>query len=106
MGNHRQKSALKRSREACIAGQTVSTPKGVSKDQMFNAVFCEDLKQSLHKASASNMIKAAVTGKFPEYHQGDLSRKHSKAVIALMKAEGLIKEHSQCNHPQTDQRKK
>ena len=100
MGNRRREYDLKRAREVRLSGKTVCASKKVSKEKILMSIFLEDIKQRLHKENASNIIKAAVTGKFPKYPQGDLSKKYSKATIALMKEEGLIKEHSQCNHPQ------
>ena len=104
MGNRRRKYALKRAREVRFSGKTVCASKNVSKEKILLSIFIEDLKQRLHKENASNIIKAAVTGKFPQYPQGDLSKKYSKATIALMKEKCLIKEHPQCN--QIDQIKK
>ena len=104
MGNRRRKYALKRAREVRFSGKTVCASKKVSKEKILLSIFIEDLKQRLHKENASNIIKAAVTGKFPQYPQGDLSKKYSKATVALMKEKGLIKEHPQCN--QIDQIKK
>tara|TARA_Y100001968_G_scaffold62047_1_gene52787 strand:+ start:51 stop:434 length:384 start_codon:yes stop_codon:yes gene_type:complete len=104
MGNRRREYDLKRAREVRLSGKTVCASKKVSKEKILMSIFLEDIKQRLHKENASNIIKAAVTGKFPQYPQGDLSKKYSKATVALMKEKGLIKEHPQCN--QIDQIKK
>ena len=75
MGNRRRRCALKRAREIRLSGKTVCASKNVSKERISCSIFTEELRQRLHKEKASNIIKAAVTGKFPQYLQGDLSKK-------------------------------
>ena len=81
MGNRRRRCALKRAREIRLSGKTVCASKKVSKEKILLSIFIEDLKQRLHKENASNIIKAAVTGKFPQYLQGDLSKSIQKRLL-------------------------
>ena len=104
MGNRRRRYALKRAREVRVSGKTVCASKNVSKERISNSIFMEEMRQRFHYENPTNQLKEWLTGEFPKYHQGDLSRKHSKATVALMKEKGLIKEHPQCN--QIDQIKK